>query len=60
VLLLLLTTVSMAFFTLIRLLVISSLALLTAGAAFGGKPGRFIKPYKRAPLQDIVSGSTTM
>ena len=44
----------MALIKLLRALAISCLALQTTGHAFGGKPGKLIKPYKRAPLQDIV------
>ncbi|KAL9089996.1 MAG: hypothetical protein Q9165_005525 [Trypethelium subeluteriae] len=45
----------MALFKLLQALVVSCLALQTSAVAFGGKPGRLIKPYKRAPLQDIVT-----
>ena len=44
----------MALLKLLQALLVSCLALQTAGIAFGGKPGRFVKPYKRAPLQNIV------
>lgn len=36
-------------------LALSCLALQGAGLTMGGKPNQIIKPYKREPLQDIVS-----
>ncbi|OCL03153.1 glycoside hydrolase family 35 protein [Glonium stellatum] len=36
-------------------LVLSCLAIESAARAVGGKPKRWIQPYKRAPLQDIVT-----
>ncbi|KAI9713478.1 MAG: hypothetical protein M1820_000860 [Bogoriella megaspora] len=45
----------MALLTFLRALFISCLALHTSALATGAKPGQLIKPYKRAPLQDIVT-----
>ncbi|KAI9675968.1 MAG: hypothetical protein M1822_008354 [Bathelium mastoideum] len=45
----------MALFKFLQALVVSCLALQTTGLAFGGKPGKLVKPYKRAPLQNIVT-----
>lgn len=36
-------------------LALACLALESAARAVGGTPVDWIKPYKRAPLQDIVS-----
>ena len=34
--------------------VLSCLTIESAARAVGGKPKRWIQPYKRAPLQDVV------
>jgi len=34
--------------------VLSCLTIESAARTVGGKPKRWIQPYKRAPLQDIV------
>ena len=36
-------------------LLMSCLAIQGTGLSMGGKPNQIIKPYKRAPLQDIVT-----
>ena len=41
--------------TLCRLVVLLSVAAIAPAAALHGKPTDLIKPYKRAPLQDIVT-----
>ena len=41
-------------FKLLGSVVLSCLTIKSAARAVGGKPKRWIQPYKRAPLQDIV------
>ncbi len=45
----------MGAFLVIYGLAICCLALQGAGLTMGGKPNQIIKPYKRAPLQDLVT-----
>ncbi|TKA80766.1 hypothetical protein B0A49_00503, partial [Cryomyces minteri] len=45
----------MLFSKLVSAAVVSCLAAQSAALAYGGKPNQVIKPYKRAPLQDIVT-----
>ncbi|KAL2358260.1 putative beta-galactosidase [Cryomyces antarcticus] len=45
----------MLFSKLVSAAVVSCLAAQSAALAYGGKPSQVIKPYKRAPLQEIVT-----
>jgi hypothetical protein len=45
------------FFTLAGALALSCFAIESAARAVGYTPNEWIKPYKRAPLQDIVGKS---
>ncbi|KAI9813151.1 MAG: hypothetical protein M1827_004373 [Pycnora praestabilis] len=45
----------MFLFACFHALVLSCLAIQSTGLGVGGKPSHLIKPYKRAPLQDIVT-----
>ncbi|KAK5021119.1 hypothetical protein LTR60_000118, partial [Cryomyces antarcticus] len=44
----------MLFSKLVSAAVVSCLAAQSAALAYGGKPSQVIKPYKRAPLQEIL------